>query len=183
MIILIEGPRNSGKTFLINSLEGTSTFKFPFPDWFEKLKLDDQSRETHSFALAKEIMLHQLNRDLFIDGSVFVDRGIITTWVWGVMQGRITLEEAKEQIDLWHEENLFRMTSLVIVNGDNPEEREEKDAWDDTEKKKEKYIYTEVLSHVAKTGVSVHNFSNLFDLESVVRFKLFLIKAKADAQL
>ena len=57
MIKLIEGARNSGKSYLLQWAK-IKPYKFDFPHWYGKLKLNNEDRETHSFALSKEILLH-----------------------------------------------------------------------------------------------------------------------------
>ncbi len=176
MIILIEGPRNTGKTFL---LQEYNTFKFPFTKWFQELGLKDQSRETHNVALAKEIMLHQLNRDGHITKDLIVDRGIITTWVWGIMQERITIREAITQIDFWNARDLFKDTHILLVEGDNPQEREEKDIWDGVEYDQEQEIYSEVIKVLTKQGINIGMpFINRFDENSTQRFRTIITEIK-----
>ena len=176
MIILIEGCRSVGKTFL---LQGYNPFKFSFTEWFHALDLKDQSKETHNVALAKEIMLHQLNRDGHITKNLIVDRGIITTWVWGIMQERITKEEAITQMRFWNMRDLFRDTHILLVEGDNPQEREEKDIWDGVEYDQEQEIYSEVIEELTKQGIHIGMpFINRFDENSTKRFKTIITEIK-----
>ena len=173
MIILIEGPRNTGKTFLLDLLD-KGIFKFPFSDWFNSLKISDQSEELHSFALAKEIMLHQLNRDGYLQDKVFVDRGIITTWVWGLMQGRITRERISEEMDEFIKNGLFNDVKIILFEGKNlNKRREEKDFWDNSKYQEESDLYLEIIREITRkvdTTLSLYPFSNDFDKKSGERF-------------
>jgi len=113
MIKLIEGARNSGKSYLLQ-WANVKPYKFDFPFWYGKLKLNNKDRETHSFALSKEILLHELNRDGLLAGDVYVDRGILTVLTWGVLKDRISMDEAIKQ--LWHfsEAGLFKNCEVFI---------------------------------------------------------------------
>jgi hypothetical protein len=66
MLYLIEGARNSGKTYVTSQLNIAPVYKFPFTELFTDLEYDDKSVRTHDFALGKEIMLLDLNRKGFI---------------------------------------------------------------------------------------------------------------------
>ena len=49
MVIVFEGPRNSGKTFLANhfsQMRNLPIFKFEFVEWFNSLGLDDNNKKS-----------------------------------------------------------------------------------------------------------------------------------------
>jgi hypothetical protein len=171
MIILIEGPRNSGKSYLINSVS-RKTFKFPFDYWFDGLNIPNDSKEIHSFAISKEIMLHQLNREGHLGKEpITVDRGILSTWVWGILQNRVSREEVLSQIKLWIDKKLFDNTQIVVVVGSTiTQDTRIKDAWDGTDSRAEKEIYDFILEPIVKSGIKVIQFVNNFDEESVLEF-------------
>jgi len=177
MIKLIEGARNSGKSYLLQWAK-IKPYKFDFPFWYGKLKLNNETRETHSFALSKEIMLHELNRDGFISSEAFVDRGILTVLTWGVLKNRISLDEAIKQ--LWHfaEAKLFDDCEIIYVSGSNPRERGSKDLWDDSDRNRELEIYEVLLDelHQAAPKCKVTRFTNKFSLMCAVDFRENIIK-------
>lgn len=179
MIKLIEGARNSGKSYLLQWAK-IKPYKFDFPHWYGKLKLNNEDRETHSFALSKEILLHELNRDGFLKHQVFVDRGIITVLVWGVLKNRISMDEAIKQ--LWHfsEAGLFDNCEIIYVSGENPRERGAKDLWDDSDKNKEQNIYEFLLGelHEACPKCKITRFANNFNLIDAVDFREKIVKSK-----
>jgi len=133
MITIFEGQRNSGKTFLsreYSSLKNLRIFKFDFVGWFNRLELPDSDTTTHNFALGKELMLLQLNRDGLLPDFV-LDRGILTVLTWGILSGRITENEAINQIKMIAEEGLFDNCEIVYVYGENPNKGDRnKDNWD-----------------------------------------------------
>jgi len=174
MIILIEGARNSGKTFLVDKLENASKYKFPFPYWFDELNLQNDSRECHNFGLSKEILFHELNRDGFLK-HVCLDRGIFTVLVWGVMEERISLDEALNQLKLFINEGLFRNVKVIYVTGINPTKRGVKDFWSDENYENEAKLYEFFFSALSKDPMGknfeINRVHNNFDLESIERFK------------
>ena len=133
MITIFEGPRNSGKTFLANKFSGINSskiFKFDFVGWFNNLSLEDNSEATHLFALGKEAMLLQLNRDGMLPDFV-LDRGFLTVLTWGVLSGRISEEKAKSHLTILAEKGLLKNCRIVYVKGDNPSKKSRnKDNWD-----------------------------------------------------
>jgi len=176
MIRLIEGARNSGKSYLLE-WANVVPYKFPFPHWYGKLKLNNNDRETHSFALSKEILLHELNRNGHIQ-DLFVDRGILTVLTWGVLENRISMDEAVKQLWLFAEQDLFTDVEVIYIYGDNPRERGSKDLWDDSDRAKEKDIYETLLIelHEADPSCKITRFENRFSLMSAVDFRNEIVK-------
>ena len=177
MLRLIEGARNSGKTYLLQWAR-IEAYKFPFPFWYGKLKLSNNDGGTHQFAISKEIMLHHLNRDSHITKELFVDRGILTTLVWGVLEDRVSMDDAVKQLWTFANEGLFDNTEIIYVSGDNPRERGSKDVWDDTDKKREVLLYEELLTelHEALPNLKITRFVNRFDMISAVEFREEIIR-------
>jgi hypothetical protein len=177
MLRLIEGARNSGKTYLLQ-WANIEPYKFPFPFWYGKLKLSNNDVGTHHFAVGKEIMLHHLNRDGHIRKELFIDRGILTVLVWGVLENRITMDEAVKQLWTFANEGLFDETEVIYIKGENPRERGAKDVWDNSDKAKEALLYEELLTelHEALPNLKITRFQNGFDMMSAVEFRESVIK-------
>lgn len=133
MVIVFEGPRNSGKTFLANhfsKMRNLPIFKFEFVDWFNSLGLDDKEETTHLFALGKETMLMQLHRDGLLRDFV-LDRGFLTVFTWAIISGRISEAKALEQIEIIIKKNLLKEFKIVRIHGRNPDSQpRNKDNWD-----------------------------------------------------
>lgn len=165
-IVLIEGPRKSGKSYLLKDLN--NVFKFDFLSSFVGLNLEQNSNNTHFFGLGKEIMLMQLNKDLFIKDTLLIDRGIITNAVWGVLQNRISLDTAENQISWAINSNLFEGTSVILIEGTSTEERK-KDLWDfaDSMVEEEKALFQHFYKYIIERGVKGVIFRNNFDDESL----------------
>ena len=187
-LIVIEGARKSGKTFLINSQRILPTFKFQFNEAFSGLKLERDSADTHYLGLGKELMIHQLNRDGFLKeqfpigwmqstSSFMVDRGIISNTVWGVFQKRITLAQAEEQIKWIARSGLLQDSYFVAIEGTSVQERK-KDMWDqdDSRIQEEIDLFNHFYKLMERLGYNIHRFMNNFNKESEQDFHNFLIE-------
>lgn len=131
MITIFEGARNSGKTFLANKYSqqtGIPIFKFEFAGWFSGLGIPDEDPKTHYFALGKEAMLLQLNRDGLLPHFI-LDRGFLTVLTWGIISKRISQKDALQQLNLLRDKGLLVNLKVAVVEGTNPESRT-KDNWD-----------------------------------------------------
>jgi hypothetical protein len=167
MIYVFEGARNSGKTFLsdhISNTFGIRKYKFDFFNYFKDLNLSSEnSRETHFFAIGKELMLMQISRDLSIEDFI-LDRGIITVFSWALLEKRISIEEVKSQIKMICEKNLLKGISLIYIEGINPnKESRNKDHWDHLDfDSDEKYYCDLVIKEFKNNGFDVFRFNNSF---------------------
>lgn len=170
-LILVEGSRRSGKSYLISQQNHLPVFKFDFNTNFSTWNFDKNTQDIHWFGLGKEIMLHELNLSGFIPDLV-VDRGILTNSVWGVFQGRVSEEHARQDLINANSRGLFKNTKIVLIEAENPPSRE-KDIWDqdDSRIKEEKDLFTSFSLLLQSFGVDAHVFHNKFDLDSVEAFK------------
>jgi hypothetical protein len=169
MITIFEGPRNSGKTYLANKfayMNKATIFKFDFVGWFNSLSLKDDSEATHLFALGKEAMLLQLNRDGMLPDFV-LDRGFLTVLSWGILSGRISEEIAKDQLKMLAEKGLLENCRIVYVFGENPnKEARNKDNWDHRDgTSQEQEILEDLRDYISNQpfNVEVIYLSNTFD--------------------
>jgi len=170
-LIIVEGSRKSGKSYLVSRQAQLPVFKFDFNSNFSVWNFEKQSEDIHWFGLGKEIMLHELNLSGFLEDMV-VDRGILTNSVWGVFQGRITKEQAEQDLINFHNRGLFKNTRIILVDGEWPENRT-KDIWDEDDSRiqEEKALFLSFSLLLRSLGVDVRSFTNNFDLDSVERFK------------
>jgi len=184
MIYLFEGVRNSGKTFLSNHIRKTyeiPKFKFDFVEYFKGLNLSSEnSRETHFFAIGKEMMLMQLSRDLEMKDFI-LDRGIITVFSWALLEKRISEEEVTNQIKLICDKNLLENICIIYIEGKNPDNTpREKDTWDHLDFSEEEKKYCDfVIKEFEKNGFKVFYFSNNFkakDIENMESFFRYTLK-------
>tara|TARA_R110000796_G_scaffold143365_4_gene259851 strand:- start:754 stop:1296 length:543 start_codon:yes stop_codon:yes gene_type:complete len=179
MLTIIEGARNSGKTFLLDQLEqgywSKPVFKFPFTSWFERLGLEETCNSGHCLGLGKEIMIHELNKSGFLKDT-WMDRGIITALAWGVFQKRITQEQAMNQFNYFIEDGLFKNVRIIYVIGENPNSRGSKDLWDKVPRKVELFALEIFLRALKDNGISYQKFNNSFNEESINRFKKLCVE-------
>ncbi len=177
MITIFEGPRNSGKTYLsreYSNLRDIPVFKFDFVGWFDRLDLNDDQKETHLFALGKELMLLQLNSTSLLSDFV-LDRGILTVLTWGVISKRISKETALSQLEMISSLGLFKNCEIVFVTGQNPSgELRNKDHWDTRESSQEELEMLNVLVEIIsdpKFNIKVKCIENTFDLEALQKLQ------------
>jgi hypothetical protein len=170
-LIIVEGSRKSGKSYLIENQKILPVFKFDFNSNFSMWNFAKQSEEIHWFGLGKEIMLHELNSSGFL-GKMIVDRGILTNSVWGVFQKRVSIEQAEVDLINFHKRGFFDDVTIVLVQGQWMQERK-KDIWDEDDDRvvEERSLFIRFSSLLRDLGVDVRVFNNNFDLESVEAFK------------
>lgn len=170
-LIIVEGSRKSGKSYLISKQSDFPVFKFDFNSNFSTWDFGKQSEDIHWFGLGKEVMLHELNSAGFLEEMV-VDRGILTNSVWGVFQGRVTRTQAEQDLINFHKRGLFKNVRILVVEGEWDQSRT-KDIWDndDSRAEEERSLFRSFSLLLKDLGVDVRSFTNNFDLESVVRFK------------
>jgi hypothetical protein len=171
-LLIIEGPRRAGKTYLIAQQKTLPIFKFDFNTNFSYWDFDKNSKDIHWFGLGKEIMLHELNLSGFLP-KMIVDRGILTNSVWGVFQKRITEEQAKKDLVNFHKRGLFKDTKILLIEGQWKGKRT-KDIWDEDDYRgeEENALFLSFSELLLDLGVEVQSFHNNFDLESVISFKM-----------
>ena len=170
-LIIVEGSRKSGKSYLISKQTDFPVFKFDFNSNFSTWDFGKQSEEIHWFGLGKEVMLHELNSSGFLE-KIIVDRGILTNSVWGVFQGRVTKTQAEQDLINFHKRGLFKNVRIIVVEGEWDQSRT-KDIWDndDSRAEEERALFRSFSLLLKDLGVDIRSFTNNFDLESVVRFK------------
>ena len=177
MLVIFEGSRNSGKTYLAQKASehnNVQLYKFEFAKWFNELNLSDDSRESHLFALGKELQLLQANRDGILH-SIILDRGFLTVLVWGILSKRISFDEAIEELNKIVHSGLLENCKVYYIHGDNPNKSERnKDNWDFRDNTSdEKFLYEKLILHLLDVYPSFDNFSicsfeNKFDETSII---------------
>ena len=177
MLVIFEGSRNSGKTHLAQKASEHNNiplYKFEFVKWFNELGLVDDSRESHLFALGKELQLLQANRDGILQ-PIILDRGFLTVLVWGVLSKRIDFEEAIDELNKIISSGLLKNCKVFYVHGDNPNKSDRnKDNWDFRDNTSdEKHLYKKFIQHILDYSPSFNDFSilsfeNKFDETSII---------------
>lgn len=177
MLVIFEGARNSGKTHLAqkaSEFNKVPLYKFEFVKWFNELNLSDDSRESHLFALGKELQLLQANRDGILN-PIILDRGFLTVLVWGVLSKRIPFEEALDELNKIVHSGLLENCKVYYIHGENPNKSERnKDNWDFRDNTSdEKFLYEKLILHILNVypsfeNFSIHSFENKFDETSII---------------
>lgn len=173
MVYVFEGPRNSGKTFLseyISESFSIPRFQFKFANFFVDLNLkSEDNKEAHAFSLGKEFMLMQLAKDIPRESFIH-DRGILTVLVWGLLEGRITEDEARDQIEIVKKYSLLDEITIIYINGENPDKSDRsKDQWDHIDgDARERDTYEKVISMFQEAGLhKIWAITNKFDNQSM----------------
>lgn len=145
-IIFIEGAKGVGKTYLLSnssSARQQQKYKFPFPDYVkmrmesegEKFEKINKSTESlHATIGCEMTMLTMLEQGLF-NKPVIIDRGPISNAVFGIMNHRIQLDEARMHIERLSDLVLTLSGSKLLsdrvhfINITSDESRSKEDEW------------------------------------------------------
>jgi len=175
-LIIVEGARSSGKTYLLSQQTSLPVYKFDFNSSFAEWNFKRDSPNVHWFGLGKEVMLHELNQDGFLP-KMLVDRGVLTNSVWGVFQGRVSEDQARKDLVNFNRRGLFNDTQIILIEGKGSK-RGVKDIWDEDEKRgnEERALFSSFAYLLQSLGVEVSVFHNNMDLDSVIRFKTKISK-------
>lgn len=141
MILFIEGPRHSGKTFLINKfLESCNNpnieyYKFYFANHIKTLDLVglDSDPSLHYFSLGNIMTIMEMNlRPEYKDKIWIFDRAILSAYTWAVLRKRLSPEKAETEFSTLLETDLFAnsKTLMVSVAGQTADANRAKDTWD-----------------------------------------------------
>jgi hypothetical protein len=189
MILFIEGPRGSGKTFLINQfLEECKDprleyYKFYFANHVKMLGLVelDTDPSLHYFSLGNIMTILEMNqRPEYKDRIWVFDRALISAYTWAVLRKRLELEAAGEEYMKVLESDLFKncKTLYVTVDRQTADTTRVKDTWDGAHSTLQE---TDHLSHFFGLGFDLISSSersndgtivqNKFDQASVDLFK------------
>ena len=188
MIVFIEGPRNCGKTFLINQfMEGCTNpniqyYKFYFANHVKLLGLQelDVTPALHYFSLGNIMTIMEMNLLPENKDKVWIfDRAIISAYTWAVLRHRLTKKEATEEYLKLLKSPLFQNCKTVVikVNKDTEDSQRTKDIWDGAHSTQDEFDlmqefiragFEELTDEIWDNDIEVIN--NQFDAESVKRF-------------
>lgn len=179
-IIIIEGPKNVGKSYLMEN-SGIPSYKFPFAGYFNAFlkgntdNVGTGDKATYHFTTSFDVSVMSLAKQGFIKGPrLLIDRGFLSNLVLGVVQKRITDEDAYAYMDFLYKEGYIdsNVKIVYVKRGSMPGGRElPKDQWeyltyDDVHNK-----YMQYIDYLQKEyNFPVEIFENNFDGESVVKF-------------
>jgi len=183
VIISVMGPRNTGKSTLVEALRlntGIKVRKFPFKDYVTKI-LDRKSAETGGFSLGKDLQLYSLISDGLIKTPLILDRGdFFTSSVYGLLDQRISRKVAIEHIEYMTEKFFLRGDPIPVyfiyceidecVPGNEIPERMRKDSWDDMKNwKEESDLYKEMVEIFEnKVQDRIIRYKNNFEFDALL---------------
>lgn len=191
MIIMIEGARHSGKTFLIEKFFEQNTnpdvhyYKFQFAKYIDDLKMRDQETGpgVHYFSIANVLTILELNKTLLKDKILVFDRCIFSAYVWSIYRERMGQFRLLEEFRKILTTDLFQDVKLLYVERDESVKiiKREKDYFGNFENAdREKEIFERIFSEFNNqiTDLSRNNefsrVNNHFDDDSLTQFNRML---------
>lgn len=176
-MIVFEGCRNTGKTFLselVSMSLDIPRFQYDFIGVYKSFEIIDHDPVSqHDFSVGKETMIMQLNKENLLPANMIHDRGFLTVLSWGISQKRISKEEAINQLLYLKESGLLKRIKVIYIEGKNPSTSTRvKDIWDETERNNlEKEAYDFIIEKLEEicldvTDFSIYRFKNNFDEHS-----------------
>lgn len=187
MIILIEGHRHSGKTFLMekffeeNKDPKIQYYKFQFAKYIESLGLRDQEDGPgiHYFSIANVLTILELNQSILKDQVIVFDRCIFSAYVWSIYRERMDKDRLTNEFrkilnsELWQNCKILYVSRPTEINT----EVREKDYFGNFENlESEKNLFDNLFSEFIevitdyKLKNSLIRFKNNFDQLSEERF-------------
>jgi predicted ATPase len=191
MIIMIEGARHNGKTYLIEKFFEQNTnpkvhyYKFQFAKHIDDLGMRDQETGpgVHYFSIANVLTILELNETLLKDHILVFDRCIFSAYVWSIYRERMGTFRLLEEFRKILNSKLYQNVKLLYVErGDDIRiTKREKDYFgnfEDADHEKELFerIFSEFSSQMTDSA-RMNEFSrmiNEFDDSSSVQFNQML---------
>ena len=187
MIILIEGHRHSGKTFLMekffeeNKDPKIHYYKFQFAKYIESLGLRDQEDGpgVHYFSIANVLTILELNQSILKDQVIVFDRCIFSAYVWSIYRERMDKDRLANEFRKILNSELWQNCKILYVSRPTEitTEVREKDYFENFENlESEKNLFDKLFSEFIEviTDDKLNNglirFKNNFDQLSEERF-------------
>ena len=123
MIAFIEGPRETGKTYLLSSFFEKNTnpnilyYKFAFAKYIEDLGIKDQETGpgVHYFSIANVMTILELNKTVFKDKLLVFDRSIFSAYVWSIYRERMDKQRLLSEFEKVLGSDLYQDCVLVYL--------------------------------------------------------------------
>ncbi len=157
MIIMIEGHRHSGKTFLIDRFFEQNTnpnvhyYKFQFAKHIDDLGMRDQESGpgVHYFSIANVLTILELNETLLKDHILIFDRCIFSAYVWSIYRERMNQFRLLSEFQKILISNLYQNSKILYVERDEDIEitKRDKDYFGNFENvNREKELFERIFS-------------------------------------
>lgn len=158
-MIIVEGPRNTGKSFLINEVKDKfNIHKFNFIKYNSFLNLKDSN--LFYFTCGKDLAFLEMNNDIILD------RSFLSTLVYAKLENRVSDNILKDYCNFINDN--FHC-DIVFVYGKNDKTRENKDIYSGKFSYEDQYdTYLQFLTRLYNFKITY--FSNKFNEHSVGEF-------------
>lgn len=191
MILMIEGARHNGKTFLIDKFFEQNTnpdvhyYKFQFAKYIDDLEMRDQETGpgVHYFSIANVLTILELNRTLLKDKILVFDRCIFSAYVWSIYRERMGPFRLLEEFRRILISDLYQDVKLLYVERDESIEiiKREKDYFgnfenSDRERELFERIFSEFNPRITNSARNneFSRMTNHFDEASSIQFNRML---------
>jgi thymidylate kinase len=191
MIVIIEGHRHSGKTFLIEKFLEQNTnpkvhyYKFQFAKYIDDLNMRDQETGAgvHYFSIANVLTILELNQTLLKDHILIFDRCIFSAYVWSIYRERMGPFRLVEEFRKILTSDLYRDSKVLYVERNEEIEitKREKDYFGnfenaDHEKELFERIFSEFKPEMTDSARNndFDRMINYFDDASIDKFNLMV---------
>lgn len=195
-MIYIEGPRNAGKTYLLERYLKENpnkffTYKFPYFDLYEKLELGKELNAGTFFSYGKDLDLLSLAKMNLLPKNLILDRGFVSTIIFAMIFRKAKEEDMTKYIELikekyqgvkidilYVEPNTNKRDSLGLSEGREKDTAELPSLnligdpiLDNTYTFKYQWVLQQLVN---QPNISIHRFTNNFDEESVNSFNYLM---------
>jgi hypothetical protein len=185
-VIMVEGARVAGKSFLIKSLNmDNNIHKIPFAGYFNdcfvndfpELSKEEANKKTdiHYYSLAYDIIVLDLVKNGKINYDLIVDRSLLSSFVFGILANRVTMDQIKNQYE-WINKTYGDHIEIIYVTGNMSEDTRNKDMWSLYNNKETHDMYQKIIKEL---NIPVTYITNNYDEKSVDAFNV-LIRSKMD---
>lgn len=191
MIVLIEGHRHSGKTYLMekffeqNSNPKVHYYKFMFAKYIDELEMRDQETGpgVHYFSIANVMTILELNQTLLKDEIIVFDRSIFSAYVWSIYRERMDKDRLVEEFGKILKSDLWQNCRVIYVKrpAEISTKTREKDYFGnfenaDAEKNLFEQLFSNFIEQISdkKRNNKLLRFTNNFDSLSEERFVTML---------
>lgn len=176
-MVIIEGPRNVGKTFLLSKTGlDDKIYKFSVSQFFDLFGLQAEEKMV-GFSLGKDFQIMKLNKEGLIRPRTIMDRGFLSSVVYGVINNRFTKQFGDFYVKYIVDNFLSDDVLIVYIDAGcegNPNRC--KDRWDNKiEFENQIEIYKRYLPMIPRGNLTV--FRNNFTPKSIEEFKELIEEA------
>ena len=190
-MIFIEGPRNVGKTYLLDQYlkefpNKFYTYKFQFFKFYEELNLDKELNAGNYFSFGKDLDLLSLAKANLLPQNILLDRGFVSSIVSAMLFRKAKEEEMLHYIEVIKNLSRDLKIDIVYVEAGEKANRVERDK-DSTEVSALNLVNALITDSTFNfkylwafqqlencPGINIRRFTNHFDQESVESFNSLL---------